>query len=116
MATASIPLVLEGVPDIPDAPAGTYWDGGIIDYHLHLPYPRAEGLVLYPHFQPTLVQEPSGPPPARRDPPPAAAFATIDPEATQEMRARIDETRARIAEKAAAKAAEDDAAPAAETE
>jgi len=50
VASASIPLVLEGVSDIPGAPAGTYWDGGIIDYHLHFPYHRAEGLVLYPHF------------------------------------------------------------------
>jgi hypothetical protein len=50
IASASIPLVLEGVADIPRAPAGVYWDGGIIDYHLHLPYHHAEGLVLYPHF------------------------------------------------------------------
>ena len=41
LASASIPIVLEGVADIPDAPTGTYWDGGIIDYHLHLPYHRA---------------------------------------------------------------------------
>jgi hypothetical protein len=34
----------------PAAPAGVYWDGGIIDYHLHLPYHHAKGLVLYPHF------------------------------------------------------------------
>ena len=67
-------------------------------------------------FQPTPVQEPAEPPPTRRDPRPAAAFATIDPEATQEMRTRIDETRARIAEKAAAKAAEDDASPAPDAE
>ena len=50
VASASIPLVLEGVAGIPGAPPGTYWDGGIIDYHLHLPYHRSEGLVLYPHF------------------------------------------------------------------
>jgi hypothetical protein len=66
-------------------------------------------------FQPTPVQEPSGPVPVRQEPPPAAAFATIDPEATQEMRARIDQTRARIAEKAAAKAAKDAAPVEAET-
>ncbi len=42
--------------DIPGAPASAYWDGGITDYHLHLHYDRtADGLVLYPHFQPTLV-------------------------------------------------------------
>lgn len=55
VASASIPLVLEGVCGIADAPEGTYWDGGIIDYHLHLPYPRADGLVLYPHFTDRIV-------------------------------------------------------------
>ncbi len=55
LATASIPLVLEGVPDIPSAPQGVYWDGGIIDYHLHLPYHHCRGLVLYPHFTDRIV-------------------------------------------------------------
>ncbi|MEO7741752.1 MAG: patatin-like phospholipase family protein [Usitatibacter sp.] len=55
LASASIPLVLEGVADIPRAPRGMYWDGGIIDYHLHLPYHHAEGLVLYPHFTDRIV-------------------------------------------------------------
>jgi hypothetical protein len=55
IASGSIPLVLKGVPDIGGAPPGTYWDGGIIDYHLHLPYPRANGLVLYPHFTHRIV-------------------------------------------------------------
>ena len=55
VASASIPLVLEGVPDIPRAPSGVYWDGGIIDYHLHLPYHRTKGLVLYPHFIDRIV-------------------------------------------------------------
>jgi len=55
LATASIPMVLEGVPDIPSAPPGVYWDGGIIDYHLHLPYHRSKGLVLYPHFIDRIV-------------------------------------------------------------
>jgi hypothetical protein len=40
------------VHDIPDAPTGAYWDGGITDYHLHLNY---KGLVLYPHFQQAVV-------------------------------------------------------------
>lgn len=55
LASASIPMVLEGVPNIPRAPAGVYWDGGIIDYHLHLPYHRADGIVLYPHFTDHIV-------------------------------------------------------------
>src|SRR5436190_2002991 len=55
VASASIPMILEGVADIPRAPLGVYWDGGIIDYHLHLPYHHAKGLVLYPHFIDRIV-------------------------------------------------------------
>lgn len=57
LASCSIPLWLRAVRDIPGAPAGAYWDGGITDYHLHLPYAQSAvpGLVLYPHFQPQLV-------------------------------------------------------------
>ena len=55
LASASIPLVLEGVANIPRAPRGIYWDGGIVDYHLHLPYHHAEGLVLYPHFTDRII-------------------------------------------------------------
>ena len=51
-ASCSIPFVLQAVHDIPDAPKGAYWDGGITDYHLHLNY---KGLVLYPHFQQAVV-------------------------------------------------------------
>jgi hypothetical protein len=51
-ASCSIPFVLQAVHDIPDAPSGAYWDGGITDYHLHLNY---KGLVLYPHFQRAVV-------------------------------------------------------------
>jgi hypothetical protein len=50
LASGTIPMVLDPVRDIAEAPGGCYWDGGIIDYHLHLPYPRFSGLVLYPHF------------------------------------------------------------------
>ncbi|MEN9418733.1 MAG: hypothetical protein RI988_2353 [Pseudomonadota bacterium] len=66
LASCSIPMWLRAVADIPGAPAGAYWDGGITDYHLHLPYARSAagaapahgdkaGLVLYPHFQPEVV-------------------------------------------------------------
>jgi glycosyltransferase involved in cell wall biosynthesis len=55
VASAAIPMAIEAVPDIPRAPAGLYWDGGLIDYHLHLPYSRSEGLVLYPHFTDRIV-------------------------------------------------------------
>ncbi|MBI3715635.1 MAG: patatin-like phospholipase family protein [Betaproteobacteria bacterium] len=55
LASGSIPLVLEGVDYIAGARAGTYWDGGIIDYHLHLPYARSAGLTLYPHFTGKII-------------------------------------------------------------
>jgi hypothetical protein len=79
-ASCSIPFVLKAVHDIVDAPAGAYWDGGVTDYHLHLNWPAAsiatesvadcagftlatginpsEGkaaLVLYPHFQKSVI-------------------------------------------------------------
>jgi hypothetical protein len=56
LASCSIPFWLEAVHDIPGAPRGAYWDGGITDYHLHLNYASmADGLVLYPHFQKTVI-------------------------------------------------------------
>jgi hypothetical protein len=77
-ASCSIPFVLQAVHNIPGAPPGAYWDGGITDYHLHLNYPGApknvrdainkeaacaidmgsaggNGIVLYPHFQKSVV-------------------------------------------------------------
>ncbi len=56
LASCSIPFWLEAVHDIPGAPRGAYWDGGITDYHLHLDYASmGEGLVLYPHFQKSVI-------------------------------------------------------------
>ena len=55
-ASCAIPFMLRAVNNIPGAPAGAYWDGGITDYHLHLDYAGAsQGLVLYPHFQRAVV-------------------------------------------------------------
>ncbi|MDW5444404.1 phospholipase [Polaromonas sp. SM01] len=73
-ASCSIPFMLQSVHDIPGAPPGAYWDGGITDYHLHLNYAsyliagnadavgatgqkglRNPALVLYPHFQKAVV-------------------------------------------------------------
>ncbi|WDE10167.1 patatin-like phospholipase family protein [Thalassomonas haliotis] len=68
LASGSIPLVMAGIKDIPDAPKGMYRDGGIVDYHFDIKVkskvknkvkagastvPPAEtqpGLILYPHF------------------------------------------------------------------
>jgi hypothetical protein len=49
LASGSIPLVMDGVT-IPDEPARVYWDGGITDYHVALPWSPTDGIVLYPHF------------------------------------------------------------------
>ncbi len=56
LASCTIPFWLEAVQDVPGGPPGTYWDGGITDYHLHLNYAgMADGLVLYPHFTSRVV-------------------------------------------------------------
>jgi hypothetical protein len=56
LASCSIPFWLEPVHDIAGAPHGPYWDGGLTDYHMHLPFSRlGQGLALVPHFQPRLV-------------------------------------------------------------
>lgn len=54
MATGSIPMVIQGVPDIPGGGKGVYRDGGIIDYHFDMQI-RTPGLVLYPHFSKTPI-------------------------------------------------------------
>lgn len=54
LASASIPLVMSGVRNIPGAPDGVYRDGGLLDYHLDLPYEQP-GIVLYPHFTDKIV-------------------------------------------------------------
>lgn len=54
LASASIPLVMAGVRDIPGAPVGIYRDGGLLDYHLDLPY-QQPGIVLYPHFTDKVI-------------------------------------------------------------
>lgn len=54
LASASIPLVMSGVRNIPGAPEGIYRDGGLLDYHLDLPY-QQPGVVLYPHFTDRVI-------------------------------------------------------------
>lgn len=54
LASASIPMVMSGVHNIPGAPEGVYRDGGLLDYHLDLPY-RQSGIVLYPHFTDRII-------------------------------------------------------------
>ncbi|MEE9372207.1 MAG: hypothetical protein V3V00_04065 [Saprospiraceae bacterium] len=54
MATASIPLVMNGVQNIKGYEQKTFWDGGLTDYHMVLPY-KSDGIVLIPHFLPDLA-------------------------------------------------------------
>ncbi|MFO7530023.1 MAG: patatin-like phospholipase family protein [Marinobacter sp.] len=54
LASASIPLVMSGVRNIPGAPEGVYRDGGLLDYHMDLPY-QQPGVILYPHFTDRVV-------------------------------------------------------------
>ena len=53
-ASASIPFVMNGTKRISEAPSGMYWDGGMTDYHISLPY-NCEGIVLQPHFLPYVL-------------------------------------------------------------
>ena len=60
LSSGTLPMVMPPVAGIPGAPPGTYWDGGLIDYHLPFPYHKLHsetepGLVLYPHFGPRIV-------------------------------------------------------------
>ncbi|MFK8048701.1 MAG: patatin-like phospholipase family protein [Halioglobus sp.] len=54
-ASGAIPFVLTGERDIPGAPLGQYWDGGIIDYHFDLREYCGDGLILYPHFSANIT-------------------------------------------------------------
>jgi hypothetical protein len=55
LASGSIPVVLEGIKDIPGAPAGMYRDGGVTDYHFDFQFTQNDKLVLYPHFSRTVL-------------------------------------------------------------
>lgn len=55
LASGAIPLVIDGVEHIVNAPPGIYRDGGIIDYHFDLNFGPSNGLVLYPHFYPRPI-------------------------------------------------------------
>lgn len=57
LASGSIPLLASPITrsvhssdSDHELAAHAYWDGGLIDYHLYLPFRNLPGLVLYPHF------------------------------------------------------------------
>jgi hypothetical protein len=54
MASGSIPAVTPAVKNIANAPQGAYRDGGLIDYHIDLPF-ESKGIVLYPHFSDRII-------------------------------------------------------------
>ncbi|MFJ5296632.1 patatin-like phospholipase family protein [Pseudomonas sp. NPDC088368] len=54
LASGSIPMVMQGVTDIPGVGPGTFRDGGLLDYHLDLPYSGSD-IVLYPHFTDKII-------------------------------------------------------------
>ncbi len=56
LATGSLPYIVRGVRDIPDAPPGVYRDGGLTDYQLNQDYrPAPEGVTLFFHYQERIV-------------------------------------------------------------
>lgn len=56
LASGSIPLLMEPVRNIPEAPPGTYWDGGLTDYHVTVPLrPTRDCIFLYPHYTKRLI-------------------------------------------------------------
>ncbi len=55
LASGSIPLIVKGITDIPGAKDGYYRDGGLIDYHMSLPYGLDDGIALLPHFSKTII-------------------------------------------------------------
>lgn len=54
LASGSIPMVMEAIREIPGLAPGAYRDGGLLDYHLDLPY-NSDGIVLYPHFTDRVI-------------------------------------------------------------
>lgn len=60
MATSSIPLVMDGIPEIAGAPKGMYRDGGFTDYHFNSAFlgdvtEPSNDLVLYPHYRERII-------------------------------------------------------------
>jgi hypothetical protein len=49
MASGAMPVLIEGVRDVPGALPGMYRDAGIIDYHVNIPF-NSRSIVLLPHY------------------------------------------------------------------
>ena len=56
LASGSIPWIMAGVTHIPNSPQGVYRDGGVIDYHMDIPFlGQQDGIVLFPHYQERII-------------------------------------------------------------
>jgi hypothetical protein len=58
LASGSIPMVMTPTVNIPGAPEGYYWDGGLVDYHVTLPGPpegAPDGIILFPHYTDRII-------------------------------------------------------------
>ena len=56
LASGAVPFLMTGIKDIPGGPSGIYRDGGLIDYHLDIPFINDhEGIVLFPHFMDRII-------------------------------------------------------------
>ncbi len=56
LATGSLPYIVAGVRDIPQAPPGVYRDGGLTDYQLNQDYcPGPDSVTLFFHYQERIV-------------------------------------------------------------
>ena len=54
LASGAIPILIPGERDVSGAPSGLLRDGGLVDYHFDQFHLHGDGLILYPHFAPTL--------------------------------------------------------------
>jgi len=56
LASGSIPLIMSRVTDIPGARNGSYRDGGVIDYHMDIPFTKnTDDIVLFPHYTDRII-------------------------------------------------------------
>jgi len=57
LASGSIPLIMSGITGIKGAVNGVYRDGGIIDYHMDIPFLDSsdDKIVLFPHYTDRII-------------------------------------------------------------
>lgn len=56
LASGSIPLIMSRVTDVPGARNGSYRDGGVMDYHMDIPFVKAgDDIILFPHYTDRIV-------------------------------------------------------------